>query len=470
MNLSLSAISPLDGRYHQKLQPLQSYFSESALQRYRLLIEIQWLFCLSEHPQISEVPLFLPGDRAFLEKIIDEFSLADSTEIKNLEQSTNHDVKAVEYFLKNKISTHPRLKSVIPFIHFACTSEDINNLSYGLMLKEARDQILLPLMGDLIEHLTNLARKYHDLPMLARTHGQAASPTTLGKELSNFAIRLSHPFKQLSSLPIYGKFNGAVGNYNAHLITYPDINWIEVTENFVHQLGLNPNLYTTQIEPHDYLAEFFQILQRFNVICLDLARDIWGYIALEYFKLKIIKDEVGSSTMPHKINPIDFENAEGNLGIANSLQEFFIRQLPISRWQRDLSDSTVLRNMGVSLGHSYLAYHSLLKGLNKLAVHEEKIRMDLNQQWAVLSEAIQTVMRRYQIPDAYEQLKNLSRGKTINSESFTAFIKDLKLPEAVKQNLLALTPYNYIGLASKLTLAAITEIELNMNNTKHISI
>ncbi|MDF2691604.1 MAG: Adenylosuccinate lyase, partial [Gammaproteobacteria bacterium] len=375
------------------------------------------------------------------------FSLENAERIKQIEATTNHDVKAVEYFLKETFIDQPELKKVKEFLHFACTSEDINNLAYGLMLKESREKILLPLCSQTIEAIIKLAHQYADIPMLSRTHGQPATPTTVGKEMANFAARLKRQYQHIENCEIMGKMNGAVGNFNAHLIAYPTVNWPELSENFIKKLGLCANAYTTQIEPHDYIAELFQALSRFNSILIDFSRDVWGYISLGYFKQKVVEHEVGSSTMPHKVNPIDFENAEGNLGLANAILQHIAEKLPISRWQRDLSDSTVLRNLGVGIAHSLIAYQSLIKGISKLEVNEAMLLADLDQNWEVLGEAIQTVMRRYGIDEPYEKLKALTRGKKLDSNSLMSFIDSLELPAQVKTELKKLTPSYYLGNA-----------------------
>ncbi|WP_041350485.1 adenylosuccinate lyase [Nitrosococcus watsonii] len=445
----LTALSPIDGRYADKVEDLRPVFSEYGLLRYRVVVEVQWLQLLSAHPDIAEVSRLSDEAEVFLAAIMDNFSETDAKRIKDIEATTNHDVKAVEYFLKERIKDHPELASVGEFIHFACTSEDINNMAYALMLKEARGNVLLPQIETLIATIRTLAHRYQHIPMLSRTHGQPASPTTLGKEMANFAHRLALQRHALEKVPLYGKMNGAVGNYNAHLAAYPDIDWPSLAHTFVTQLGLHWNQYTTQIEPHDYMAELFQAMVRLNSVLLDFCRDIWSYIALGYFKQKAVEGEVGSSTMPHKVNPIDFENAEGNLGIANALFEHLAGKLPISRWQRDLSDSTALRNLGVGFAHSLIAYRSALKGIGKLEADKARMDSDLEASWEVLSEAIQTVMRRYGIPQPYEKLKAFTRGRPIDRNSLQAFIESLELPITAKQQLLALTPQTYIGQAAQ---------------------
>lgn len=449
----ITALSPLDGRYHTKVDALRSYFSEFALIRFRVQVEIAWLKALSEQPGIIEVPNFSPQTYVQLDNLVESFSLEDGEAIKAIEATTNHDVKAVEYWLKQKLENNAEVRKVSEFIHFACTSEDINNLSHGLMLRTSLQQVMLPALDKIINRLIELAHQFADIPMLARTHGQPATPTTLGKELANTVYRLQRGRKQLESVAILGKINGAVGNYNAHLSAYPDLDWEKFAQSFVEKLGLEFNPYTTQIEPHDTMAELFDAYARINTVLLNLNRDIWGYISLGYFKQRTKADEIGSSTMPHKVNPIDFENSEGNLGIANALLRHLSEKLPISRWQRDLTDSTVLRNMGVALGHTLLAYDSCIKGLNKLEVNTSAIRVDLSNAWEVLAEPIQTVMRRYGVVNPYEQLKALTRGKDgITPETLHQFIDALNIPEPEKVRLLALTPQDYIGMATRLAL------------------
>lgn len=452
MNFSaITALSPLDGRYRAKVEPLRFYFSEFALIRFRVQVEAAWLKALSDEPGITEVPPFSAPTRAHLDNLAENFSAEDGEAVKAIEATTNHDVKAVEYWLKQKLADNAEVVKVSEFIHFACTSEDINNLSHGLMLKSSLQHVMLPALDRIIARLIELAHQLADMPMLARTHGQPATPTTLGKEIANTACRLQRGRKQLEAVAILGKINGAVGNYNAHLSAYPDLDWEKFAQLFVERLGLEFNPYTTQIEPHDTMAELFDAYARINTILLDLNRDIWGYISLGYFKQKTKADEVGSSTMPHKVNPIDFENSEGNLGIANALLRHLSEKLPVSRWQRDLTDSTVLRNMGVALGHTLLAYDSCTRGLNKLDINAAQLAADLNNAWEVLAEPIQTVMRRYGIANPYEQLKALTRGKSgITRETLQQFIAGLNIPEAEKKRLLAMTPQNYIGKASEL--------------------
>ena len=448
MELSaLTAISPIDGRYGSKTADLQAIFSEFGLIKHRVLVEVQWLLALSAQVEIEEVPAFSDHARQILEKIVNDFSIEDAQRVKNIERTTNHDVKAVEYFLKEKISGNSELEAVSEFIHFACTSEDINNLAYALMLREARGQVLLPLINEIIQAIRSLAQEYAEVPMLARTHGQPASPTTVGKEMANVVYRLRRQLEQITQVPMLGKINGAVGNYNAHLVAYPTVDWQELSQRFVSDLGLTWNPYTTQIEPHDYVAELMHALARFNTILTDFDRDIWGYIAWGYFKQKTVAGEVGSSTMPHKVNPIDFENSEGNLGLANALFEHLAGKLPISRWQRDLTDSTVLRNLGVGIAYSTIAYQSTLKGISKLDVNRERLDRDLSENMAVLAEPLQTVMRRYGIEKPYEKLKELTRGKDITREGMLEFVDSLAIPEHEKDWLKSLTPQTYIGNA-----------------------
>ena len=448
----LTALSPLDGRYHAKLGALRDCFSELALIRQRVRVEVEWLKALAAEPALQEVPAFSAPTIAALDTLVNHFSAADGERVKAIEATTNHDVKAVEYFLKERLAGNTEVTKVAEFIHFACTSEDINNLCHALMLQHARSAVLLPALDAVITRLTALAHELADAAMLSRTHGQPASPTTLGKEMANVVARLARARARIAVVSLPGKINGAVGNYNAHLAAYPAIDWEKFAKNFVESLGLEFNPYTTQIEPHDALAELFDAVARANTILLDLDRDIWGYISVGYFKQKTKAGEIGSSTMPHKVNPIDFENSEGNLGLANALLRHLSEKLPVSRWQRDLTDSTVLRNMGVALGYALLAWDSCLQGLNKLEANREKLAMDLDANWEVLAEPIQTVMRRYGVAGAYEQLKELTRGKDgINRATLHAFIKGLQgIPEAEKQRLLALTPAGYIGKAAEL--------------------
>ncbi|OCG68082.1 adenylosuccinate lyase [Gilliamella sp. Fer4-1] len=449
MELSaLTALSPIDGRYGEKTRELRTIFSEYGLLKYRVQVEICWLKKLASQADILEIPALSQSAINHLNQIIEQFSEQDANRIKKIEKTTNHDVKAVEYYLKEKVSTNEELHAINEFIHFACTSEDINNLSYALMLKTAKESVLIPYWNKLIDNITAQAKAYRDLPLLSRTHGQPATPTTIGKEFANVAYRLKRQLKQLQSVEILGKINGATGNYNAHIVAYPQVNWHKFSEDFVYSLGLTWNPYTTQIEPHDYIAEFFDCVARFNTILIDFDRDIWGYIALNHFKQKTIAGEIGSSTMPHKVNPIDFENSEGNLGLANAIIKHLGSKLPISRWQRDLTDSTVLRNLGVGIGYAIIAYQSTLKGLNKLEVNEAYLLEELNCNWEVLAEPIQTVMRRYGIEKPYEKLKELTRGKRVDAQDIKQFIDSLALPEAEKMRLKQLTPANYIGYAT----------------------
>ena len=445
---SLTAVSPVDGRYAGKTQALRPIFSEYGLIRARVLVEVRWLQRLAAHAAIPEVPAFSAEANAVLNELAENFSLEHAERVKEIERTTNHDVKAIEYLLKEQAAKLPELANVSEFIHFACTSEDINNLSHALMLREGRDDVMLPLMRQTAEAIRELAIKFADVPMLSRTHGQPASPTTLGKELANVVYRLERQIAQVAAVPLLGKINGAVGNYNAHLSAYPQIDWEENARAFIEdELGLGFNPYTTQIETHDYIAELFDAIARFNTILIDFDRDIWGYISLGYFKQRTIAGEIGSSTMPHKVNPIDFENSEGNLGIANALFQHLASKLPISRWQRDLTDSTVLRNLGVGFAHSVIAYEASLKGISKLELNAQKIAADLDACWEVLAEPIQTVMRRYNIENPYEKLKELTRGKGISPEALQTFIDGLEMPEAAKAELKLLTPANYIGNA-----------------------
>jgi adenylosuccinate lyase len=449
MDLSqLTAVSPVDGRYGSKTESLRPIFSEYGLIRHRVIVEVRWLQALAQHPGISEVPPLGQHAEHVLNDIVDKFSEQDAQRVKNIERTTNHDVKAVEYFLKEKIAGNTELEAVSEFIHFACTSEDINNLAYALMLREARNQALLPLLDDVIHAITALAQEYADRPMLSRTHGQTATPTTVGKEMANVAARLHRQREQYAAVPMLGKINGAVGNYNAHLVAYPEVDWPAFAEQFINGLGLEFNPYTTQIEPHDYMAEQFDALARFNTVLIDFCRDLWGYISLGYFKQKTVAGEVGSSTMPHKVNPIDFENAEGNLGIANALFAHFAAKLPVSRWQRDLSDSTVLRNTGVGVAHCVIACESCLKGIGKLQLNEQRTAEDLDNSWEVLAEALQTVMRRYGIEKPYEKLKDLTRDQEVNQATLLEFLQTLELPEAVRQELAGLMPATYTGNAA----------------------
>ncbi|MCK4840954.1 MAG: adenylosuccinate lyase [Methylococcales bacterium] len=448
-NFFLTAISPIDGRYASKVEDFRPIFSEFGLIRYRVEVEVRWLQALAKHSQIAEVPEFSDTANQLLDNIINQFSENDAQQIKDIEKTTNHDVKAVEYFLKEKIANNVELNKINEFIHFACTSEDINNLSYALMLKQGRETIL-PQITECIAAIKKIALETAGQPMMSRTHGQTASPTTTGKEFANIVARLLRQKEQLEAVEILGKINGAVGNYNAHSIAYPEIDWEHFAKNFVESLGLFWNAYTIQIEPHDYIAEYFHALSRFNTILIDFNRDIWGYISLGYFKQKTIAGEVGSSTMPHKVNPIDFENSEGNLGLANAIFSFLAEKLPVSRWQRDLTDSTVLRNIGVGIAHTSIAIQSALKGISKLEINVDAIEADLNNNWEVLAEPIQTVMRRYGVEKPYEKLKELTRGTRITPEDLGVFINNLEIPEQAKQGLLELTPRGYTGYAEKL--------------------
>lgn len=447
---ALTAVSPIDGRYFEKTSALSAFFSEFGLIYHRIIVEIRWLESLTEHAKLTEIPRLSAKAKQILDDILKNFCEADAILIKKIEARTNHDVKAVEYFLKQKFQAHPELTALSEFIHFACTSEDINNLAYALMLKSARAQIVLPLIEDVIGVLTEQAHQYADMPMLSRTHGQPASTTTLGKELSNFVFRLRQQTDALSAIPIKGKINGAVGNFNAHYSAYPEIDWLSHSEAFVKSLGLTWNPYTTQIEPHDYIAELAHNMIRINTIFINFSRDTWSYISLGYFKQKVVADEIGSSTMPHKVNPIDFENAEGNLGLSNAILAYFAQQLTITRWQRDLTDSTLMRNLGSAFAYSIIAYQSLKKGCKKLEANPEIIERDLNDNWEVLAEAIQTVMRRYHNEVPYEKLKHLTRGKKVDKAILQEFIQELDIPEEAKKRLLDMTPQSYTGLAGQL--------------------
>ncbi len=448
LNLTaLTAISPVDGRYADKTQSLRPFFSEFGLLHARVEVEIRWLHLLGAHSEIREVPKLSSEAEDYLNEIVTNFSVADAQEIKAIERETNHDVKAVEYFIKRKLEGHEELQRISEFVHFACTSEDINNTAYGLMLRQAREEVILPEMDTLIMAIRRLAHDYAQQPMLSRTHGQPASPTTLGKEMANIVQRLELQRTHVAAVLIYGKMNGAVGNYNAHLAAYPEVDWPMMANAFVTGLGLRWNKYTTQIEPHDYMAELFQAMIRFNTVLIDFCRDIWSYISIGYFKQKTVKGEIGSSTMPHKVNPIDFENAEGNLGLANAMFDHLALKLPISRWQRDLTDSTVLRNIGVGFAYSLLAYRSALKGIGKLESNPDVMLADLEQNWEVLAEPIQTVMRRYGIDNPYEKLKALTRGHRVTKQIMLDFIESLDIPEEAKAGLRQLTPANYIGNA-----------------------
>ncbi|MBD8108590.1 adenylosuccinate lyase [Erwinia persicina] len=444
---SLTAVSPIDGRYGDKVSPLRGIFSEYGLLKFRVEVEVRWLQKLATCTAIKEVPAFDADANAFLDGIVSGFSEEDAARIKTIERTTNHDVKAVEYFLKEKVAPVPALHAVSEFIHFACTSEDINNLSHALMLETARREVIVPYWNNIIAAVKDLAVQYRDIPLLSRTHGQPATPSTLGKEMANVAYRFERQLRQLERIEMLGKINGAVGNYNAHIAAYPEVDWHAFSESFVTSLGVTWNPYTTQIEPHDYIAELFDCMARFNTILIDFDRDIWGYIALNHFKQKTIAGEIGSSTMPHKVNPIDFENSEGNLGLANAMMQHLASKLPVSRWQRDLTDSTVLRNLGVGVGYALIAYQSTLKGISKLEVNRARLLDELDHNWEVLAEPIQTVMRRYGIEKPYEKLKELTRGKRVDAEGMKTFIDSLALPEEEKTRLKQMTPANYIGRA-----------------------
>ncbi|RXR07258.1 adenylosuccinate lyase [Pseudoxanthomonas composti] len=450
---TLLALSPLDGRYASKVDALRPIFSEYGLIRARIKVEVEWLLALAAEPGITELAAFSPGAVQQLRALAENFSPAQAARVKEIERTTNHDVKAVEYFIKEQLAGDAELGPALEFVHFACTSEDINNLSYGLMLEQARREVLLPGLEGIANSLRALAHAHAGQPMLSRTHGQTASPTTLGKEMANVVARLERQLKQIAAVELTGKINGAVGNYNAHVVSYPDVDWPRFAQRFVEGLGLVFNPYTTQIEPHDNIAEIGDATRRANTILIDLARDVWGYISLGYFKQKLKEGEVGSSTMPHKVNPIDFENAEGNFGVANALFEHFSAKLPISRWQRDLTDSTVLRGLGTAFGHTQVAVDSLAKGLGKLELNPQRLDADLDAAWEVLAEAVQTVMRRHGLPNPYEQLKALTRGQGITAESMQAFVESLELPAEAKQRLRALTPGGYVGLAQSLAKA-----------------
>ena len=449
MELSaLTAVSPVDGRYGSKTADLRDVFSEYGLIRFRVEVEVRWLQKLAAHTQISEVPPLSAEANALLNSIVDNFSEEDALAVKNIERTTNHDVKAVEYFIKDKFNNNAELLAINEFVHFACTSEDINNLSHALMLKHGLD-VVIPQMQQVTDEIAALGKEFATQPMLSRTHGQTASPTTVGKEMANVAYRLQRQIKQMKSVELLGKINGAVGNYNAHLSAYPEIDWELNAKEFVESLGIQLNPYTTQIEPHDYIAELFDAVCRFNTILIDFDRDVWGYISQAYFKQKTIAGEVGSSTMPHKVNPIDFENSEGNLGIANAIFTHLSQKLPISRWQRDLTDSTVLRNMGVGFGYSLIAYQSSLKGISKLELNPNQLDNDLDNAWEVLAEPIQTVMRRYAIEEPYEKLKALTRGQDMSQATIQAFIDTLEIPDEAKKALKEMTPHSYIGNATE---------------------
>jgi len=451
MELSqLTAISPIDGRYASKTAALRPLVSEYGLIRHRVIVEVEWLQALAAEPAITEVPALSDAAARALSHIALQFNEAAAERIKAIESVTNHDVKAVEYYIKEQLADQPELAGISEFVHFACTSEDINNLAYALMLRSARDEVILPVVDRLIEQLRQQAQAHADVAMLARTHGQPASPTTLGKEFANMTARLQRQRAQIAAVPVLGKINGAVGNFNAHLSAYPEVDWPAFAKRYIDNLGLEYNPYTTQIEPHDGIAELFDAIARLNTVGIDVVRDLWGYIAFGYFRQHLVEGEVGSSTMPHKVNPIDFENAEGNFGIANAIFDHLARKLPVSRWQRDLTDSTVLRNIGVGFAHSLISYEAALRGLGKLAVNRPRIDEDLNANWEVLAEAIQTVMRRYGIAEPYEKLKALTRGKRVDQAGLQAFVDSLELPEAAKAELRALTPARYTGLAAHL--------------------
>ncbi len=443
----IKAITPVDGRYQSKTADLQEIFSEYGLIKNRLFVELRWLIALSHQAEITELTPLCEDDIQWLLQLHDDFDEADALRVKEIESTTNHDVKAVEYFIKEKLAGHPILSKASEFTHFACTSEDINNLSYALMLSQGRDMVIMPTLYDLSEDLSKLANDFADIPMMSRTHGQPATPTTMGKEFANTVYRIQRQLQQLESVDILGKINGAVGNYNAHRVAYPGIDWMEFAQTFVEDLNLDYNPYTTQIEPHDYIAELFHVMIRINVILIDLSRDIWGYISLNFFKQKLVAGEIGSSTMPHKVNPIDFENAEGNLGLANAMFQHLAEKLPISRFQRDLTDSTVLRSMGTAFGHCMIAWSSLAKGLSKLEINPQVMLDDLNNNWVLLAEPIQTVMRRYGVANAYEKLKELTRGTDVDQQVIQEFIKSLSIPTQAKDDLLKLTPANYLGYA-----------------------
>jgi len=448
-NTSLTAISPVDGRYSEKTKALQNIASEFGLIRYRVIIEIEWLKTLANNSEISEVSALSTSAINILDGIIENFSPSEAQKVKDIEATTNHDVKAVEYYLKDKVSSNDELVDISEFFHFACTSEDINNLSYALMLRDLRNDVVAPSLTIILEDLKTYAHQLADESMLARTHGQPASPTTIGKEFANVHGRLQNQFDTFIKIKLLGKINGAVGNYNAHFVAYPNVDWECISNNLIASMGLHNNPFTTQIEPHDYIAEYSDALSRINTILIDLCRDIWAYTSIEYFKQKTVKGEVGSSTMPHKVNPIDFENAEGNFGIANALLHHFSEKLPISRWQRDLSDSTVLRNLGVAIAHCEIGYLSLRKGLSKIEINTPQLQKDLANNSQVLAEPIQTILRKHKVAGAYEKLKELTRGQKINNDQLKDFINSLKLPEYEKNNLLALTASNYIGIATK---------------------
>jgi len=447
---ALTAVSPLDGRYTTATAGLRAITSEFGLIRYRVKVEMQWLLALCDTSAIDAAPTLSDADRSYLQGITEQFSEADAAEVKSIERTTNHDVKAVEYYLKSRLESRKSLAPLLEMVHFACTSEDINNVAHALMLRDARTTLLNPSIEQIIGMLKNMSRDLAGQPMLARTHGQPASPSTMGKEIANVVARLERQFAQLAEQSLLAKMNGAVGNYNAHLSAYPEVDWEAVTQTVLDALGLSVNRYTTQIEPHDYIAEIFHVLIRINTILIDFSRDIWGYVALGYFKQRTRAGEIGSSTMPHKVNPIDFENAEGNLGLSNAVLEHLAAKLPVSRWQRDLSDSTVLRNLGVALGYAAVAYASLNKGLGKLETNPGAIDADLDPAWEILAEPIQTVMRRYGVPEPYEKLKELTRGRKVNAATIRTFLQQLDIPDAARQQLLDLTPRRYTGQAERL--------------------
>ena len=445
---SLNAISSVDGRYHSKTSALQPFFSEYGLIRYRVIVEIRWLQLLAANPGLPEIPLLSDSANTYLEQLISDFDESEAAIVKKKESVTNHDVKAVEYYLKEKLAEQTELAGIMEFVHFACTSEDINNISYALMLKESMDAVIVPMMTEVLEAIREKAHDYADAPLLSRTHGQTATPSTMGKEFANTVARLKRQLKLIKKTEFLGKINGAIGNYNAHFSAYPEVDWQATAEEFIAGLGLTWNPYTTQIEPHDYIAEYFDAVCRFNTILMDFDRDLWGYISLGYFRQQTVEGEVGSSTMPHKVNPIDFENSEGNLGVANALMQHLAQKLPISRWQRDLTDSTVLRTIGVGLAHSLIAYQASLKGISKLLVDEARMLADLDDSWEVLAEPIQTVMRRYGIKEPYEKLKALTRGQTISPEILAEFLDTLELPQDVRESLKKLRPETYLGNAA----------------------
>jgi len=446
---TLTAVSPIDGRYGDKTADLREIFSEYGLIRHRLTVEVRWLQALARHPQIPEVPALSAGATRLLEDLIEAFSVADAQRVKAIERTTNHDVKAVEYYLKERIAGHPELAAVAEFVHFACTSEDINNLCHALMIRAGRGQVLLPQVDAVIDGIRELAHRFADLPMLARTHGQPASPTTLGKEMANVVDRLRDQRRRIAGVELRGKINGAVGNFNAHLVAYPELDWTRLAADFIATLGLTASPYTTQIEPHDYMAELFHAIVRHNLVLIDFCRDVWGYIALGHFRQRAVASEIGSSTMPHKVNPIDFENAEGNLGLANAVFEHLAAKLPISRWQRDLSDSTALRNLGVGIAHTSIALQSILRGLAKLDANNQSLADELDANWEVLAEPIQVVMRRHGVERPYERLKELTRGQRIGREALAEFIAGLEIPNEAKERLKTLSPATYVGNAAE---------------------